>query len=58
MLGLAITFSSWLALALFVFHIGWFHYRVLQDEARLKERFGAPYAAYTAQVKRWIPGVL
>ena len=58
MLGLAIAFSSWLALALLVFHAGWFHLRVLRDEARLEARFGAPYRAYKARVKRWIPGVL
>jgi protein-S-isoprenylcysteine O-methyltransferase Ste14 len=58
MLGLAITFSSWLAAALFALHIGWFHRRVLRDEAKLKQRFGAPYAAYQTRVKRWIPGVL
>jgi protein-S-isoprenylcysteine O-methyltransferase Ste14 len=58
MLGLAITCSSWLAAALFAFHVGWFHRRVLRDEANLKQRFGAPYVAYQTRVKRWIPGVL
>jgi hypothetical protein len=57
MLGLAITFSSWLATALFVFHIGWFHRRVLHDEARLRQRCGASYVAYQTNVKRWIPGI-
>ncbi len=58
MLGLTVTFSSWLAAGLLVFHIFWFHRRVLQDEARLQRRFGASYAAYQASVKRWIPGIL
>ena len=58
MAGLAITFSSWLALALLVFHAGWFHLRVLQDEERLEARFGEPYRAYKSRVKRWIPGLL
>lgn len=58
MLGLAITFSSWLALALFVVHAGWFHVRVLGDEQRLEARFGEDYRAYKARVKRWIPGLL
>ena len=58
MLGLAITFSSWLAGLLFAFHVGWFHRRVLRDEANLTARFGVPYIAYKARVKRWIPGVL
>src|SRR5258706_5423920 len=58
MLGLAIAFSSWPALALFAFHASWFHRRVLKDEARLELRFGEPYRAYKARVKRWIPGVV
>ena len=58
MLGLAVTFSSWLAAALLAFHAVWFHRRVLHDEARLESRFGAPYLAYKARVKRWIPGIL
>ena len=58
MLGLAITFSSWFAVALVVFHAGWFHVRVLRDEERLEARFGDSYRAYKARVKRWIPGVL
>jgi len=58
MLGLAVTFSSWLALALLVFHAGWFHLRVLRDERHLESRFGESYRLYKARVKRWIPGVL
>ena len=58
MLGLAATFASWLAAALLAFHALWFHRRVLRDEARLESRFGPPYLAYKAQVKRWIPGIL
>jgi protein-S-isoprenylcysteine O-methyltransferase Ste14 len=58
MLGLAVTFSSWLALALLIFHAVWFHRRVLRDEGSLEARFGAPYRAYKAQVTRWIPGLL
>ena len=57
MLGLAITFSSWLPVALLAFHVVWFHMRVLQDERRLESRFGESYRAYKARVKRWIPGV-
>ena len=58
MLGLAITFASWLALALLAFHVVWFHSRVLKDEANLEARFGAPYRDYKSRVKRWIPGVV
>jgi protein-S-isoprenylcysteine O-methyltransferase Ste14 len=58
MLGLVVTFSSWLAAALLALHVVWFQKRVLMDEARLEARFGAPYLAYKAQVKRWIPGIL
>jgi protein-S-isoprenylcysteine O-methyltransferase Ste14 len=58
MLGLAITFWSWAALALFAFHVVWFHRRVLEDEARLDARFGPAYAEYKARVKRWVPGII
>lgn len=54
-LGLAVTFWSWAALLLLAFHIGWFHRRVLGDEAHMETRFGAEYRAYKARVKRWLP---
>ena len=58
MLGVTLTFWSWLALIIFVGRACWFHQRVLHDEARLEKIFGAEYVAYRAQVKRWIPGIL
>ena len=58
MLGLAVTFRSWVALAILVLRAIWFHSRVLDDEARLRAQFGAQYSDYEARVKRWIPGVL
>ncbi|AMN43108.1 methyltransferase family protein [Rhodoplanes sp. Z2-YC6860] len=58
LLGLAITFRSWLALLILATRALWFHRRVLQDKARLERIFGAEYDSYRAQVKRWIPGVL
>jgi protein-S-isoprenylcysteine O-methyltransferase Ste14 len=58
MLGLALTFWSWFALILFAIRAAWFQHRVRGDEARLEAVFGAEYAAYRAQVKRWVPGVL
>jgi protein-S-isoprenylcysteine O-methyltransferase Ste14 len=58
MLGLALTFQSWIALVLLLFHIPWFHRRALDDEAQLKSLFGAEYEAYAARVKRWIPGLV
>jgi hypothetical protein len=58
MLGLAITFRSWFALALLIFHIFWFQRRVAEDEKRLQSSFGPPYTDYMARVKRWIPGVI
>jgi protein-S-isoprenylcysteine O-methyltransferase Ste14 len=58
MLGLAITFSSWLAVALLIFHVFWFNARAREDEDHLEEVFGPPYNAYKARVKRWIPGVV
>ena len=58
MLGLALTFWSWFALILLAARALWFHRRVLHDEARLEQIFGAEYARYHARVKRWIPGLL
>ena len=58
MLGLTLTFWSWLALVIFIGRAYWFHQRVLRDEVRLEKIFGAEYAAYRARVKRWIPGLL
>jgi protein-S-isoprenylcysteine O-methyltransferase Ste14 len=57
MLGLALTFWSWLALVILVVRAYWFQLRVQRDEVRLENIFGAEYAAYRAQVKRWIPGL-
>ena len=56
--GLAITFWSWFALILLAARAVWFHMRVLHDEARLQQAFGADYDRYRARVKRWIPHVL
>lgn len=53
--GLALTFWSVFALLLLAARAVWFHRRVLEDEARLEALFGAPYNAYRARVKRWIP---
>ena len=53
MLGLIITFSSWLAAALLIFHMWWFHQRVLEDEAHMRKLFGREFDAYCARVRRW-----
>jgi len=58
LLGLALTFWSWFAMIILAGRALWFHRRVLQDEQRLEEIFGAEYVAYRARVKRWIPGIL
>ena len=58
MLGLALTFWSWLGLILLGLRAAWFQKRVWGDEARLEATFGAEYAAYRGRVKRWIPGAL
>ncbi len=55
--GLAVTFRSYVALALLVLRAVWFHRRVLADEARLTARFGSDYTDYMRRVKRWVPGV-
>jgi protein-S-isoprenylcysteine O-methyltransferase Ste14 len=57
MLGLAVTFRSYVALALLGLRAIWFHRRVMADEARLIERFGAEYTDYMRQVRRWVPGL-
>ncbi len=58
MAGLAITFCSIPAVLLLVFHVFWFHRRVLEDEAHLKTVFGEAYLSYLQRVKRWIPGLI
>ncbi len=55
--GLVLTLHSAFAALLTVVTAIWFHFRVLRDERRLKQRFGEPYFAYAAGVKRWIPGL-
>ena len=55
--GLTLTFWSWFALILLAARALWFHGRVLQDEARLEEIFGAEYLSYRVRVKRWLPGL-
>jgi protein-S-isoprenylcysteine O-methyltransferase Ste14 len=57
MLGLAITLSSWLAVALLIFHLFWFNGRAREDEQHLEGLFGVPYLLYRNSVNRWIPGV-
>ena len=57
MLGLAVTFRSYVALALLGLRAIWFHRRIMADEARLIERFGAEYTDYMRQVRRWVPGL-
>lgn len=57
MLGLALTFRSWLAVVLLAFHVVWFDRRVDGDEAHLEALFGADYRAYKARTKRWIPWI-
>jgi protein-S-isoprenylcysteine O-methyltransferase Ste14 len=57
LIGLAVAFWSWFALLVVIARAIWFHGRVLHDEARLQQLFGADYAAYQGRVKRWIPGL-
>jgi protein-S-isoprenylcysteine O-methyltransferase Ste14 len=58
LLGLVVTFRSWLAVLILAARALWFHRRVLGDEVRLGGIFGAEYQSYRARVKRWIPRVL
>jgi protein-S-isoprenylcysteine O-methyltransferase Ste14 len=57
MAGLALSVWSWFALILLAARAVWFHARVLRDETRLMQLFGADYLAYCARVKRWVPGL-
>ena len=54
MIGVALTFQSWLGAAIAVARTVWFHFRVLKDERGLEQRFGEAYLAYKSRVKRWI----
>ncbi|MBC8022628.1 MAG: isoprenylcysteine carboxylmethyltransferase family protein [Burkholderiales bacterium] len=56
--GLALVLGSWVALAVFAFHVAWFHRRVREDEERLAAIFGEPYREYCRRVKRWLPGLI
>ena len=56
--GLALVLGSWIAMAVLVFHVSWFHRRVREDEERLAALFGDPYREYCRRVKRWIPGIV
>lgn len=58
LIGLTLTFKSWLAGLITLVVAVWFHSRVLGDEAKLTERLGQPYVDYLASVKRWISGLL
>ena len=57
MTGLAITFRSWLAVAILVISAVWFDWRVRGDEARLRPVRQAD-DDYCGRVKRWIPGLI
>jgi len=52
--GLAVTFRSWFALVLLAALALWFDHRVRDDEARMRERFGAEYEAYAGRTRRWV----
>jgi phospholipid methyltransferase len=56
--GLALSFRSPLGWLLWLANIPWFHRRVLYDEARLREKFGAEFEDYRGRVRRWIPFVV
>jgi steroid 5-alpha reductase family enzyme len=55
MVGLIVTFNSWLAVLILIGNAVWFHQRVLEDERHLEAQFGTDYTAYKSEVKRWIP---
>jgi len=56
LLGEAIAFRSpWIGLWALAFVIGMSSHIVFQEEPRLHERFGEPYARYCKNVPRWLP---
>ena len=57
LIGLTLTFESWLGAAITIAVAIWFHLRVVGDEKKLITRLGQPYVDYLAAVKRWIPGL-
>jgi len=57
LIGLTLALKSLLGALMTVVVASWFHYRVLGDEEKLAQQLGQPYIAYTASVKRWIPGL-
>src|SRR4051812_37577889 len=57
MIGVVLVFHSWFAAVIAAARTVWFHFRVLNDERGLTERFGQSYVEYTRRVKRWLPGV-
>ena len=57
LLGLTLTLRSLFAAVITVGTAIWFHSRVVGDEQRLIDLFGAPYLGYMKRVKRWIPFV-
>lgn len=55
MVGVAIALNSlWILAALVPFYIVIRYGVVAREEAYLERKFGQPYLAYTAQVRRWI----
>jgi protein-S-isoprenylcysteine O-methyltransferase Ste14 len=55
--GLALVFRSRVGAAILAGTAIWYQQRVVADEARLAEKFGAEYEAYRRRVRRWIPGL-
>jgi protein-S-isoprenylcysteine O-methyltransferase Ste14 len=57
-LGVALTFRSKVGWLLFLVNAIMLQQRVLEDEERLRRRFGFEYEYYSRRVKRWLPFVL
>lgn len=53
MAGMAVTFRSFVALAVLVFHCWWFNRRAVADEAFMRQRFDEQFEKYAGTVKRW-----
>ncbi|MET3709391.1 protein-S-isoprenylcysteine O-methyltransferase Ste14 [Sphingomonas trueperi] len=58
LLAMATAFGHWRGLVLGLPLFAWGTWiRVVEEEALLRARFGRPYEAYAARVKRFVPGL-
>jgi protein-S-isoprenylcysteine O-methyltransferase Ste14 len=54
LIGLFLTFPSWILLAYLIAAVWLFNRQVLREETYLKVHYGSPYEAYCRQVRRYL----